>query len=146
MALCQQFSLERGPSLGPSTSFTSSLLVAESLSSPLPHRGLKPSLGVFPPGTKFCIHCWSWGYTNMHPSATCPHHLKRLQRVVLMAPTFTSYDVRSLVAGVAPSVKEFWWGRTMWYYDNCASVSVVNQLSYLVDSSPLDYPFRVGGI
>ena len=146
MALCQQFSLDRGPKPVPSTAFSSSILVANSLPTTLPHRGLKPSLGEFPVGSKFCIHCWSWGYTNMHPSDTCAHHLKRLQRVVLMAPTFTPSDVRSLVAGVAPSSTEFWWGQSMWYYDNGASVSIVTQLRYLVDSSILEFPFRVGGI
>ena len=34
----------------------------------------------------------------------------------------------------------------VWYYDNCASVSLVNDLSALVEVVPVSPTFRVGGI
>ena len=73
MALCQQYSLDRGPSSSESTSFASKILVADAVL-PLPHRGWgRPSLGPFPAKSSFCLHCWSYGFQKEHDSSTCLH-------------------------------------------------------------------------
>ena len=161
MSLCQAFSLERGPSSAvESTSFSGKVLLtaADPALLSLPHvHGV--NLGSLPAGSSFCAHCWSFGFKNSHLAATCPYHLRRLARraklSTLMACTTVGADFApysALAVGADWSARglvvrdNVWWGQSQWFYDNCASFSMVNMLSFLLEPFRLDKPIRVGGL
>ena len=102
MDVCLQFSLDKGPSVSPSsTSFSSKAYVStSSVTLPVDRRRIRSSLGVFPVGSKFCPHCWSKGFKNEHAMLTCPHYLRSVAR---SQSTYYSAHISHGPAVVSPS-------------------------------------------
>ena len=61
-----------------------------------------------------------------------------MANLVITDPFFSSLDDSFAFAAANSGVS--------WWYDNCASVSVVDALSKLVECEALSLPFRIGGI
>jgi hypothetical protein len=160
----QAFNLERGVAYtaGP-TSHTSKALVAAD-------EGvfIAPAVSV-KAGDTLCEHCKRNGYKNAHNINDCGHYQRwvkaqeQLQIRLRAASASSGVVVPAKVASARALVAEyersllllcvidferyaFLADFVQWFWDNAASMSIVNDLSCLVEVVALAVPFAIGGV